>query len=314
VTKISIIGGGGQVGAATGLRLIDLELVDEVVLHDVVEGIPQGKGLDMYESEPVIGKDVRVRGTQKFEDLAGSDIVVVTAGLPRKPGMSRLDLLAANIAINKNASNAIKQHAPDSIVIYVANPVDLMTYVCWKITGFPTSRIVGMAGILDTSRFRTFVAMETGFSVQDIQALVMGGHGDSMVPLTRFSTISGIPVAEFIPKDRLAAIVERTKKGGGEIVELLKTGSAFYAPGAAIAQMCESIIKNKRRLLPCCSYLNGEYGFTGFFFGAPTILGKKGVEKVIELPLNDEEKAMLKKSAEELKTQVQEIEDKKMYA
>ncbi len=314
MSKISIIGGGGQVGAATGLRLVDMELVDEVLLHDVMEGIPQGKGLDMYESEPVIGKDVRVRGSQKFEDLAGSEIVVVTAGVPRKPGMSRLDLLSVNIKINKDASAAIKKYAPDCIVIYVANPVDLMTYVSWKLTGFPTNRIVGMAGILDTARYRTFIAMETGFSVQDIQAIVMGGHGDAMVPLPRFSTISGIPVSEFITKDRLAAIIERTKKGGGEIVELLKTGSAFYAPGAAVAQMCESIIKNKRRVLPCCAYLKGEYGFKDLFFGAPVILGRNGVEKVIELPLNDEERALLKKSADELKAQAVEIEEKKLYA
>jgi len=304
--KISIIGA-GMVGASTAYRLIECETVDEVVLLDIVEGMPQGKGLDMAESTPVLGSDVKITGSNDYSAMEGSDIIVNTAGIPRKPGMSRMDLLKTNININKDVTANIVKYAPDSMILVVANPLDIMTYATWKLSGFETNKVFGMAGILDTARYRAFIAMELGVSVEDISAILMGGHGDTMVPLPRYTTISGIPLSHFLKKDRIDAIVQRTRKGGGEIVSLLKTGSAYYAPSAAVAQMIDAITKNKKRILPVCAYLNGEYGLKDIFVGAPVILGRNGVEKVIELDLTDDEKELLKKSADEVKNGINDL-------
>ncbi|MDY6966453.1 MAG: malate dehydrogenase [Halobacteriota archaeon] len=305
--KVSIIGS-GMVGASTAYRLIECETVDEVVLLDIVEGMPQGKGLDMAESAPVLGSDVKIIGSNDYADMKSSDIIVNTAGIPRKPGMSRMDLLKTNININKDVTAKIVKYAPDSMILVVANPLDIMTYAAWKLSGFDTNKVFGMAGILDTARYRAFISMELGVSVEDINAILMGGHGDSMVPLPRFTTISGIPLSHFLPKDKIDAIIERTRKGGGEIVSLLKTGSAYYAPSAAVAQMIDAITKNKKRVLPVCAYLNGEYGLKDMFVGVPVILGRDGVERVIELDLTDDEKKFLKKSADEVRNGIKDLD------
>lgn len=293
--KISIIGA-GFVGSTTAHWLAAKELGD-IVLLDVVEGIPQGKALDLYESAPIEGFDVRVTGTNDYADTANSDIVVVTSGAPRKPGMSREDLIKVNADITRSCISSAAPLSPNATIIMVNNPLDAMTYVAKQTSGFPKQRVLGQAGILDSARYRTFIAMEANVSVEDVQAMLMGGHGDEMVPLPRFSTIGGIPVSEFIAPERLAAIVDRARKGGGEIVNLLKTGSAYYAPAAATAQMVEAVLLDKKRVLPCAAYLEGEYGLNDIYFGVPIILGAGGVEKVIELPLNEEEKALLQKSA-----------------
>ncbi len=297
--KISIVGA-GNVGATTAHWIVSKELGD-VVLVDILEGIPQGKGLDLYEATPVDGYDCKVIGTNSYKDTADSDIVVITAGLARKPGMSRDDLQKANEDIVGPCTKEVVKHSPNCIIVVVSNPLDVMTYLAYKVSGFPRNRVVGMAGILDTTRFRTFVAMELGVSVEDIQACVLGGHGDSMVPLVRYTTVAGIPVSEFIPKDKLDAIVERTRKGGGEIVGYLKTGSAYYAPGAAAAQMVEAIVKDKKRVLPCAALLDGEYGFSDVFVGVPVKLGANGVEEVIELKLTKEEQEALTNSVNHVK-------------
>lgn len=309
--KIAIVGA-GQVGAATAVQVVEKSLAEEVMLVDVVEGMPQGKALDLYESTPVVGRDVKVTGSNKFEDIKGAGIVVVTAGFPRKPGMSRMDLLKANIDIIKPVAQAIKTSAPDSKVIIVTNPLDIMTYVAHVILGFPHHRVVGMAGILDTARFRTFLSMETGFSVGDIQAMVLGGHGDAMVPLPRFATVGGIPLSNFIAEERLKQIIQRTRDGGAEIVKLLKTGSAYYAPGAAVAQMIEAMVRDRKRVLPCCAYLEGQYGYKDVCVGVPVVLGKNGVEKVVQLDLNAEEKAGLEKSTKELVETIAELKKNAM--
>ncbi|NJP07733.1 MAG: malate dehydrogenase, partial [Chloroflexaceae bacterium] len=257
-----------------------------------------GKALDLLESGPIEGFDSHVVGTNDYADTANSDVVVITSGVPRKPGMSREDLLKINAGITREcAINAVK-HSPNTILIMVNNPLDVMAYVAREASGLPKQRVIGQAGVLDTARYRTFISMETGISVEDIQAMLLGGHGDEMVPLPRFSTIGGIPVTEFIAKERLDEIVTRARKGGGEIVNLLKTGSAYYAPAAATAQMVESILLDKKRLLPCAAYLEGEYGLNDLYFGVPVVLGANGVEKIIELPLNDEEKALVTKSSD----------------
>jgi malate dehydrogenase len=293
--KVSIIGA-GNVGATTAHWLATQEIGD-IVLFDIVEDMPKGKGLDMMESTPVAGLNANIFGTNDYADTAGSDIVVVTSGAPRKPGMSREDLISINTNITRDCvQNAIK-HSPDTIIILVNNPLDAMSYVALKASGFPKSRIFGQAGVLDTARYRTFIAMEAGVSVEDVHAMLLGGHGDEMVPLPRFSTISGIPVTEFISADKLEAIVTRARKGGGEIVSLLKTGSAYYAPAAATAQMVESVLRDQKRVLPCSAYLEGEYGLNDLYFGVPVVLGSNGVERIIELPLNDEEKALVQQSA-----------------
>ncbi len=293
-------------GATAAHWLAELELA-EIVLVDIVEGMPQGKALDLLEAMPVIGKDVSVTGTNDYADTAGSDIVVITAGMPRKPGMSRDDLLKINTDIVATATRETLKGSPDAIYIILTNPLDVMCYVAWKTSGLPAHRVVGQAGILDSARMRAFVAMETGISVQNIHCYVLGGHGDSMVPLTRHSNIAGVPLEDFLPQDRLAAIVERTRKGGGEIVGLLKTGSAFYAPSAAIVQMVEAILKDKKLVVPCAAYMEGQYGLEGFFFGVPTLLGRKGVEKIVEYDLSAEEMDALKKSAEGVQANTAEL-------
>jgi malate dehydrogenase len=299
MNKISIIGA-GMTGATTAHWLAERELAD-LVLVDVVEGMPQGKALDMQEAMPIIGKDVRIVGANDYAETKGSDIIVITAGLPRKPGMSRDDLLSANAEIVGKAATETLAHSPDAIFIVLTNPLDTMAYLAMKKTGLPRERVVGQAGILDSARMRAFVAMETGVSVENIACYVLGGHGDEMVPLTRHSNIAGVPLKEYLPADRLEAIVARTRKGGGEIVNLLKTGSAYYAPSVACAQMAEAILKNKHLIVPCAAYMDGDYGLSDMFFGVPVMLGRTGVEKIIEYKLDDDEKAMFDKSAAAVK-------------
>ena len=294
--KVSIVGA-GMTGSTTAHWLAEKEIAD-IVLVDIVEGMPQGKALDLQEALPVIGKDVRVTGSNDYQATAGSDIVVITAGLPRKPGMSRDDLLFANADIVRKATEETIKYSPDAIFIILTNPLDVMAYLAMKVAGIEPHRVIGQAGILDSARMRAFVAMELGVSVENIHCYVLGGHGDEMVPLTRASNVAGVPLEETMPADRLAAIVDRTRKGGGEIVSLLKTGSAYYAPAVAIAQMVDAILKDKHLIVPCAAYLNGEYGLKDIFFGAPVQLGRKGVEKIIEYKLSAEEMAALQKSAQ----------------
>ncbi len=292
--KVTVVGA-GNVGANCALRIANKELAD-VVLVDIVEGVPQGKGLDLLESGPVEGYDVMVTGANDYEPTADSDIVVITAGFPRKPGMSRDDLLMANYEIVKNATEQAVKYSPNSILILVTNPLDAMCWVAQQVSKFPKNRVIGMAGVLDTARYRTFIAMELGVSVESISALVLGGHGDTMVPLPRLTTVGGIPLPELLPQDRIDAIVDRTRNGGAEIVKYLKTGSAYYAPSAATVEMVESILKDKKKVLPCAVCLEGEYGLDGLFVGVPVKLGATGVEKVYEVSLNETEKAQLDKS------------------
>jgi len=303
--KIGVVGA-GNVGASAALYAAEAELGD-VVLVDILEGVAKGKSLDLLEAGPVRGYDSYVEGSGDLRALAGSDLVIVTAGLPRKPGMTRLDLLKANADIVRGVAEALKTHAPDAIVIMVTNPLDVMTYLTYRITGFPRERVMGMAGVLDSARFRTFLAEEIGVSVEDVQAMVLGGHGDTMVPLLRYSTVSGIPVENFIKKDRLAEIVQRTRDGGAEIVKLLQTGSAFYAPASSAVQMAESILRDKKRLLPAAAYLDGEYGQRDLYLGVPCILGSRGVEKIVELELTADDKAALAKSAEEVRKGIADL-------
>ena len=305
-SKVSIIGA-GMTGSTTAHWLAELEIAD-LVLVDIVDGMPQGKALDLMEAMPVIGKDVTISGSNSFEATAGSDIVVITAGLPRKPGMSREDLLAANANIVRTATIESLKHAPEAIFIILTNPLDTMSYLAMKAGNLPPHRIVGQAGILDSARMRAFVAMELGVSVENIHCYVMGGHGDSMVPLTRHSNVAGVPLNEMLPAERLDAIVERTRKGGGEIVSLLKKGSAYYAPAAAITQMVDAILKDKHLVVPAAVYMNGEYGLDGIFFGVPAQLGRKGVEKVIEYNLDQVERAALEQSAEAVKESIATME------
>ena len=299
MNKISIIGA-GMTGATTAHWLAERELAD-LVLVDVVEGMPQGKGLDMLEAMPIIGKDVRITGANDYAATRDSDIIIITAGLPRKPGMSRDDLLSANAEIVGTAATETLKHSPDAIYIVLTNPLDTMAYLTMKKTGLPRERVIGQAGILDSARMRAFVAMETGVSVENIDCYVLGGHGDEMVPLTRHSNIAGISLKEYLPADKLEAIVARTRKGGGEIVNLLKTGSAFYAPSAACAQMAEAILKNKHLIVPCAAYMDGEYGLKDMFFGVTVMLGRTGMERIIEYKLDEDEKRMFDKSAAAVK-------------
>jgi malate dehydrogenase len=301
--KVTVIGA-GNVGANCALRIADQELAD-VVLVDIVEGVPQGKGLDLLQSGPVQGYDVLVTGADNYEPTANSDIVVVTAGFPRKPGMSRDDLLMANYNIVKPATEQAAKYSPDAILIVVSNPLDAMCWTAFKVSGFGKSRVVGMAGILDTARFRTFIARELEVSVENITAMVLGGHGDTMVPLVRLTNVSGIPLTELLDSATIARLVERTRNGGAEIVKLLKTGSAYYAPSAAAVEMVESILKDKKKVLPCSAYLDGEYGVHGVFVGVPVKLGAGGVEKIYEIGLTPEEQAQFEKSA----ASVQELID-----
>ncbi len=304
--KITVVGA-GHVGATLAQRIVDQELANELILIDIVEGLPQGKGLDMWESAPISGSDCFVRGTNDYRDTQDSDIVVITAGLPRKPGMSREDLLAKNVEIVKSVTEQAARFSPNSIIIVVSNPLDAMAWTALKVSGFEPHRVMGMAGILDTARYRSFIAMELNVSTRDIQALVLGGHGDAMVPLPRYTMVGGIPLTELLPRERIDAIVERTRKGGAEIVNYLKTGSAYYAPSAAVAEMVEAIVRDKKRILPCAAYLRGEYGFEDIYLGVPIKLGQKGVEQIFELQLTDEEKEALHQSAEGVKNTVAQI-------
>ena len=305
-SKVSIIGA-GMTGSTTAHWLAELEIAD-LVLVDIVDGMPQGKALDLQEAMPVIGKDVTISGSNSYKATAGSDIVVITAGLPRKPGMTREDLLTANANIVRTATIESLKYAPDAIFIILTNPLDTMAYLAMKAGDLPPHRIVGQAGILDSARMRAFVAMELGVSVENIHCYVLGGHGDSMVPLTRHSNVAGIPLNEILPPERLEAIVERTRKGGGEIVSLLKKGSAYYAPAAAITQMVDAILKNKHLIVPAAAYMQGEYGLEGIFFGVPAQLGRKGVEKVYEHQLDEVERAALERSAEAVKESIATME------
>jgi malate dehydrogenase len=297
VGKITVVGA-GHVGATTAQGIARLHLAREVVMVDIADGIPQGKGLDMHESGPIEGFDARVIGSNGYEESAGSSIVVITAGIARKPGMSRDDLLKTNAGIVKDVSENVKRTSPDAIIIMVSNPLDVMSYVATDVTGFPRERVIGMAGVLDTARYRTFLSMEMSVSVEDIQALVLGGHGDTMVPIVSMTTVSGIPVTHFIERGRLEEIIDRTRKGGAEIVGYLKTGSAYYAPGAAVVQMAEAIVLDKKRILPCAAWLEGEYGQNGLFLGVPCKLGAAGLEEIIEVDLTDDERSALGRSAD----------------
>ncbi|MCI0339658.1 MAG: malate dehydrogenase [Planctomycetales bacterium] len=298
--KVSIVGA-GAVGATAAHWLAERGVAD-VHLVDIIEGLPQGKALDLQEAAPLRGYDARVTGANNYDGVAGSAVVVVTAGIPRKPGMTRLDLLKVNTGIVGGVVAEVSKRARDAILVMVTNPLDMMTYLAMRKSGFPKTRVTGMAGVLDSARFRTFIALELNVSVKDVDAMVLGGHGDSMVPLPRYSTVSGVPITELLPQERIEALVKRTREGGAEIVNLLKQGSAFYAPGLSIVEMVQGFLLEERRLLPCCCWLEGEYGLNGVFAGVPAILSRGGVEKVVELKLTDSERAMLTKSAEEVRT------------
>ncbi|MDE3127472.1 MAG: malate dehydrogenase [Gemmatimonadota bacterium] len=297
VNKITVVGA-GNVGATTAQRVAEKELARTVVMVDVAEGIPQGKGLDQWESAPIEGFDTRVIGTNGYAETADSDIVIITAGIARKPGMSRDDLLNTNAGIVKQVSEQIKATSPNAILIIVSNPLDVMCYVAKEVTGFPRQRVLGMAGVLDSARYRAFLAEALDVSVRDIQAMVLGGHGDTMVPLISYTTVSGIPVTQLIDRSRLDAIVDRTRNGGAEIVKHLKTGSAYYAPSSGAVQMAEAIVRDEKRILPCAAWLEGEYGQKGIFLGVPCKVGRKGLERVLEVELTADEKAALAKSAD----------------
>jgi len=297
--KVTIVGS-GNVGATAAHWIASKELAD-VILIDIVEGIPQGKGLDLLEAMPIEKRDSNILGTNDYADTASSDIVVITAGIPRKPGMSRDDLLNTNHKIMNDVVGKIVHHSPNCILIIVSNPLDAMAQAAYKMSGFPRERVIGMAGVLDSARFRTFIAQELKVSVENVTAFVLGGHGDTMVPLPRYSTVAGIPITELMEKATLDRIVQRTRDGGAEIVKHLKTGSAYYAPSAAVTEMVEAILKDKKKILPCAAYLNGEYGIHGLFVGVPVKLGAKGIEQIIEIKLTAEEKAALEKSVAAVK-------------
>jgi malate dehydrogenase len=294
--KVTVVGA-GNVGATAAQRLAEKELCD-VVLVDIIEGVPQGKALDLTEAAPIEKHDAHLTGTNVYEPSKGSDIVIITAGIPRKPGMSRDDLISTNAGIMKNVTEQVAALSPDAILIIVSNPLDAMCQVAFDTSGFPKERVIGMAGVLDSARFRAFISMELNVSVENTHAFVLGGHGDTMVPLPRYSTVAGIPITELLPKDRIDAMVERTANGGAEIVSLLKTGSAYYAPASAAVEMAESILKDKKKILPCAAYLEGEYGINNLFIGVPVKLGAKGIEEIIQIELTEEENSALKKSAD----------------
>ncbi|MBI4212333.1 MAG: malate dehydrogenase [Deltaproteobacteria bacterium] len=303
--KVTVVGG-GFVGSTTAQRIVERELAD-VVLMDIVEDMPQGKSLDMAESAPCIGFDSAIIGANDYSMTANSDIVVITAGLPRKPGMTRDDLLQKNAEIVGSVVDNVAKYSPNAILLLVSNPLDVMTYHAWKRSGFPMKRVFGMAGVLDSARYRTFIAMELDVSVKDVQAMVLGGHGDTMVPLPRYSTVAGIPITELISAERIAAINERTTRGGEEIVKLLKTGSAYYATSAAVLDMVESILLDQRRILPCCVHMNGEYGLRDVYCGVPVKLDHEGVAEIVELKLSSDELAMLHRSAEAVRENVKKL-------
>jgi malate dehydrogenase len=302
--KVTVVGA-GNVGASAAQRIVESHLAD-VILIDVLEGIPEGKALDLWESAPIEGYDCRLRGTQDYAETAGSDVVVITAGLARKPGMSRDDLLTKNHGIVKGVTEQIVRHSPNAVLVIVTNPLDVMAQTAFRVSGFPKHRVVGMAGVLDSARFRSFIAQELDVSVSNVHAMVLGGHGDTMVPLPRFSTVAGIPVTELMPPETLERLVARTRNGGAEIVAFLKTGSAYYAPSAAIVEMVDSILRDRKKVLPCAAFLEGEYGIRGLFVGVPVKLGRKGVEQILEIPLSDGERQALLRSA----AAVQELVEK----
>ena len=303
--KVTVIGA-GNVGATAAQRIAEAGLAD-VVLIDIIEGLPQGKGLDLAEAAPVLPHDAHVSGTNDYADTAGSDIVVVTSGIARKPGMSRDELMATNAGIVRSVVQAAVQHSPDAILVIVTNPLDAMCHVAMQASGFPRERVIGMAGVLDSARFRAFIAMELGVSVEDTHAFVLGGHGDTMVPLPRYSTVAGIPITELLSPERVQALVDRTANGGAEIVALLKTGSAYYAPAAATFEMVESILRDRKRVLPCAAYLEGEYGVDGLFVGVPVVLGARGMERVIEIKLSAAERAAFERSAGAVRELVEKL-------
>lgn len=304
--KITVVGG-GNVGATAAQRLAEKELAREVILIDVIEGVPQGKGLDQFQSAPIEGFDSRVIGANDYEAARGSGIFIVTAGIARKPGMSRDDLLKTNAGIVRSVSREIARVAPDSIIIMVSNPLDVMCSVAMEASGFPKERVIGMAGVLDTARYRAFIAMELDISVEDIQALVLGGHGDTMVPLASYTTVSGIPLSQLLPADRIEALVDRARTGGAEIVGYLKTGSAYYAPSSAAVQMAEAIVKDKKRILPCSAFLEGEYGEKDIFLGVPCKLGANGLEQILEVELTPDERNALASSAQAVRSTLETL-------
>lgn len=304
--KISVIGA-GNVGASAAFKIAELELAD-VVLVDIVEGMPQGKALDLYQMCPVSSSDVSFIGSNSYEETADSDVVIITSGIPRKPGMSRDDLVSTNTKIVKEVTENVAKHSPNAILILVTNPLDAMVYVAHKVSGFPKERVMGMAGVLDSARFRTFIAMELGVSVENIHAFVLGGHGDSMVPLARYTTVAGIPITDLMQEDRINALIDRTRNGGAEIVKLLKTGSAFYAPGTSAVEMAESILKDKKKILPCCVLAEGEYGVDNTFVGLPVKLGRSGIEGIIQINLTESEKKELHTSAVHVKELCENID------
>jgi malate dehydrogenase len=298
--KITVVGA-GHVGATTAQRVAELGIANEVALIDIVEGMPKGKALDLWEAAPVVGYDTRLSGGTDYGMIDGSDVVIVTAGLPRKPGMSRDDLLKKNTEIVQGVAREIETRCSEAMVLVVSNPLDVMCYVTLKTTGFDRKRVIGMAGVLDTARFRSFIALELDVSVRDVSAFVLGGHGDSMVPLPRYSTVAGIPLPHLLSEDRIEALVDRTRKGGGEIVELLGSGSAFYAPSAAVVEMAEGILRDRNRILPCAAWLQGEYGLSDVFVGVPVKLGAGGIKEIVEIELTGEEKKALHASAAHVK-------------
>jgi len=303
--KVTVVGS-GNVGATVAHRLVDKQLAD-VVLIDILEGVPQGKGLDLFESGPIEGFDLKIRGTNDYEDTGSSDLVVMTAGFPRKPGMSRDDLLKANAEIVRGAVEQVVKYSPECILIVVTNPLDAMAQTAYRVSGFSRNRVIGMAGALDTARYRAFIAEALSVSVENIQGFVLGGHGDTMVPVPRYTTVAGIPVTELMPKDRLDAIVQRTRNGGAEIVNLLKAGSAYYAPSAAVVEMIDAIFNDRNKILPCSAFLEGEYGIQGLFVGVPVKLGARGIEQIMEIRLTEEERAALERSAASVKELVDVI-------
>jgi malate dehydrogenase len=308
--KVTVVGA-GMVGGTTAQRLAERDYAD-VVLVDIVEGLPQGKALDLLESGPVEGYDSLVTGTNSYAETAGSDVVVITSGIARKPGMSRDDLLLTNAKIVGEVTRNVVEASPNAIIVVVSNPLDAMAQIAYKVSGFPRERVIGMAGVLDSARFRTFIAQELNVSVEDVSAFVLGGHGDTMVPLPRYSTVAGIPITELLPPERVDALVQRTANGGAEIVGLLKTGSAFYAPASSIAAMVDSIVLDKRRILPCAAYLQGEYGIDGLYVGVPCKLGGNGLEEIVQITLTDEEQAALHRSADAVRDLVSVLEQNKM--
>ncbi|MBI2412842.1 MAG: malate dehydrogenase [Deltaproteobacteria bacterium] len=303
--KITVVGA-GHVGASAALWVAIKELGD-VVLLDIIEGVPQGKSLDLMEAAPIEKFDSFVKGTNDYADTAGSDVVIITAGIPRKPGMSRSDLINTNVGILKTVVEGIVKHSPDAHLLIVTNPLDVMVYAAWKVSGLPSNRIMGLSGALDGSRMRSFIAMELGVSMQDVHAMVIGGHADEMVPLKNYATVSGIPVTQLLPAEKVDAIMARTKKAGGEIVALLKTGSAYYAPSAAVVEMCEAIIKDKKRVIPSAVYCDGQYGVKGMFIGVPAVIGGNGVEKIIEIKLDENERAAFNASVSAVKALIDDL-------